>query len=208
MPTKRTRKAHERRAEISDAALYFATDGLWANPPENGSVLDVLTFKYPGARPDECREVWLAIRDELLTTWLKKFPGTRPSWWFLFDPHCPRISEEDIRRHGWEGWYFAKDLPDLRRRLGGIGDPAYEVFALVPSFDRAVPDHFVTVEDVRFHRMEGEEFRGKPIDRTNPPQYESEASYLLRHNLLTQSEKRRLKPVDYEPEIIVEGPAS
>ena len=99
-------------------------------------------------------------------------------------------------------------MPDLRRRLGGIGDPTYEHFALVPTFAHAVPDHFVTVEDVRFHREEQEEFRGKPIDLADPPRFESEAAYLLRHNLLTQSEKRRLKPVDYEPEIIVEGPAS
>ena len=154
MPTKRTRKAHERRTEISDVALYYATDGLWADPPEKPFTLDIMTFKYPTVRPDECREVWLAIRDELLTQWIKEYPGTRPSWWYLFDPQCPRISEEDIRRHGWEGWYFTKDLPDLRRRLGGIGDPAFEHFALVPTFDHALPDHFVTIEDVRSYREE------------------------------------------------------
>ena len=202
MPTKRTRKAHERRTEISTVALYYATDGLWADPPESG-VLDIMTFKYPSVRPNECREVWLAIRGELLPQWIKKFAGSRPSWWYHFDPECPRISEEDIRRHGWEGCYFAKNLPDLRRRLGGIGTPAYEVFALVPTFNRAVPDHFVTVEDVRFHSEEQEEFRGKPIDPTDPPRYESEASYLLRHNFLTPAEKRRLKPTDYEPETLL-----
>ena len=64
MPSKRTRKAHAPSTEISTVALYYATDGLWADPPENGSVLDIMVYKYPTVRPDQCREVWLAIRGE------------------------------------------------------------------------------------------------------------------------------------------------
>jgi len=193
MPTKRTRQTHERSAKVSDVALYYASDGLWADPPEAG-VLDIMTYKYPTVRPDQCREVWLSIRDELLPEWIQVHPGTRPSWWYLFDPECPRMSEQEIERHGWTGWYFAKGLPDLRRRVGGIGDPAYEHAALTPSFDCAVPDRFVS---------KCGQFGGKPIDPRNPPQYESQATYLERHGLLQPAERRRLKPQDFEPELIV-----
>jgi hypothetical protein len=31
----------------------------------------------------------------------------------------------------WEGCFFIKDIPELRRRIGGIGDPAYEHYSLV-----------------------------------------------------------------------------
>jgi len=201
MPTKRTRKVHQRRAEVSKVALYYASDGLWGERP-TGVDLDEFLYGYPGCSADQCRMVWLAVRDELLPSWVKEYPGTRPSWWYLFDPECPRMSDEEIERHGWTGWFFAKDLPDLRRRLGGVGDPIFEHLNYVPHFDCAVPDHFVSAEDVRFYRSEGEKFRGKPIDPRNPPKYESEASYLKRHRLLATVERQRLRKKDFEPEII------
>ena len=197
MPTKRTRVIHQRK-NMSNTALYYASDGLWGDP-ENLGKLEAFTYKSPTCCPDECREVWLAIRDELLPQWIKVHPGTRPSWWFLFDSQCPRISAEDIQRHGWTGCYYTKDLPDLRRRLGGIGDPAYEHYSLVPHFDCAVPDQFITAEDVEWHREEGEEFSGIPFDADDPPVYESQASYLDRHKLLTPAERRRLRAQDFKP---------
>ena len=200
MPTKRTRVIHQRK-NMSNTQLFYASDGLWGDP-ENLNTFEKFTFGWPTVRPDECRAVWLAIRDELLPQWINEHPGTRPSWWYLFDPECPRISAEDIKRHGWEGCFFAKDLPELRLRIGGTGDPAYEHSSLVPHFDCAVPDHFVRVEDVEWHRNEGEDFSGKPIDPNNPPAYESQASYLDRHKLLVPAERRRLRKKDFEPEIV------
>ncbi len=199
MPTKRTRVIHQRK-NMSNTALYYASDGLWGDP-ENLGKFEAFTYRYPTVRPDECREVWLAVRDKLLPEWIKVHPGTRPSWWYLFDPECPRISAEDIKRHGWEGWFFTKDIPELRRQIAGTGDPAYEHSALVPHFDCAVPDQFVTAEDVKWHREEGEEFAGVPFDPKNPPAYESQATYLDRLNLLTPAE-RRLRKKDFEPETV------
>ena len=72
----------------------------------------------------------------------------------------------------------------------------------VTEFDCAVPDQFVTAEDVEWHRNEGEDFSGKPIDPDNPPTYESQASYLDRLNLLSPGERRRLRKKDFKPEIV------
>jgi hypothetical protein len=195
MPTKRTRVVHE-RSNLSATQLFYASDGLWGNEADVNK-FEAFTYKSPTVCPDECHEVWLAIRDELLPQWINEHPGTRPSWWYLFDPDCPRI--EDIRRHGWEGRYFLELIPDLRRRIGGKGDPAYLHYSLVPHFDCGVPDRFVTVEDVKWHRDEGEDFAGIPFDADDPPVYESQASYIDRHNLLTPIERRRLRPKDFEP---------
>jgi hypothetical protein len=197
MPTKRTRVIHQRK-NMSNTALYYASDGLWGDP-ENLGKFEAFTYKSPTCCPDECRDVWLAIRDELLPQWIQEYPGTRPSWWYLFDPECPRITAADIQRHGWTGCYYTKDIPDLRRRLGGIGDPAYLHYSLVPDFDCGVPDRFVTAEDVEWHREEGEEFSGIPFDADDPPVYESQASYLDRHKLLTPAERRRLRAQDFKP---------
>jgi hypothetical protein len=200
MPTKRTRVVYQRK-NISNTALYCASDGLWGDH-ENIDNFERFTYEYPTVCPDECRQVWIAIRDELLPQWIKVYPGSRPSWWYLFDPECPRVSAEDIKRHGWEGCFYAKDIPELRRRVGGIGDPAYEHSALVPHLDCAVPDHFVTVEDVEWYRNEGEEFSGIPLDPNDPPAYESQATYLDRLTLLTPAERRRLRKKDFKPEIV------
>jgi hypothetical protein len=200
MPTKRTRVIHQRK-NLSNTQLFSASDGLWGDP-ESIHRFEKFTFGFPTVRPDECRDVWLAIRDELLPKWIKERPGTRPSWWFLFDPECPRVSAEDIKRHGWGGWYFIELTPDLRRRLGGTGDPAYEHSALAPDFNCGIPDQFVTVEDVEWHRAEGEDFSGTPIDPNDPPAYESQATYLDRHDLLIPAERRRLRKKDFEPEIV------
>lgn len=117
-------------------------------------------------------------------------------------PECPRISAKDIQRHGWDGSSFLELIPDLRRRLGGTGDPAYEHYALVPHFDCAVPEQFVTAEDVEWHRAEGEGFSGTPIDPNDPPAYESQATYLDRHDLLIPAERRRLRKKHFEPETV------
>ena len=217
MPTKRNRVTHAPKTPLPAVALYYASDGLWGDDGQPKTT-ESSVYQYPTVRPAKCREVWLAVRDELLPRWVKQFPGTRPSWWYLFDPECPRISQEDIQRHGWQGQYFLPLIPDLRKRIAGIGDPAYEHLALVPTFDCTVPTTFVTPfdeeyyngrrVDIRGNRIGTEfhegNFQGRAIDPNNPPQYESEAAYLKRHGLLTPIESRRLRKRDFEPEIVLE----
>jgi hypothetical protein len=41
-----------------------------------------------------------------------------------------------------------------------------------------------------------------PISATDPPRYESEASFLKRHKLLLPGEVRRLRHADFEPETV------
>jgi hypothetical protein len=43
-----------------------------------------------------------------------------------------------------------------------------------------------------------------PVDPSDPPKFESQASYLKRHNLFEPGEERRLKAKDFEPQIIFE----
>ena len=40
------------------------------------------------------------------------------------------------------------------------------------------------------------------VDPEDPPVFESEATYLDRHGLLTAAERRRLRVADYEPVVI------
>ena len=82
------------------------------------------------------------------------------------------------RPAGW--WMF--DSPEPRRRLGGTGEPFED------SFARGLPEFW------------------ESIDRADPPRFESEAAYLARHNLLSTSERRRLTPADFEPEVIAVDP--
>jgi hypothetical protein len=65
-----------------------------------------------------------------------------------------------------------------------------------------VPDQFVTAEDVEWHREEGEDFSGIPIDLNDPPMYESQAAYLNRHGLWIPAERRRLRKRDFKPEMV------
>ena len=46
------------------------------------------------------------------------------------------------------------------------------------------------------------DFAGKAIDKSNPPRFESQASYLRRLGLLAPGEERRVKPAAFEPEIV------
>ena len=199
MPTKRSRTARNRREDFSNTLIHTATDGFWGDPNQLDRMEEFFNERLQG---DRRAEVWLAIRDELLPEWINAKPGTRPTWWYLFDPDCPRISAEDIARCGWVDCWFAKDLPDLRRRVGGVGDPAFEHQNLVPQLHCAMPTHFVSQADVDYHKEEeDEDFHGKPIDPNDPPRYESQAAYLKRHNLLTTSEEHRLKARDFKPEV-------
>ena len=107
MPTKRTRVIHQRK-NMSNTALYYASDGLWGDP-ENLHKFEAFTYKSPTVCPDECREVWLTIRDELFRSGSTFIPVPGQAGGSSFDPECPRISAEDVARHGWEGCFYAQD---------------------------------------------------------------------------------------------------
>lgn len=191
MPTKRRKRSRHRIAEISDTARWLASDGLFPRPEH----IDLWERMYLGSPTvhscaDRCRNLWQSLREEILTFWIGENPATRPAWWWLFD------------------------APELRQRLGGVGDPAHKHLAHVPHHEYGIPVSWVQPWDVEYYNgravdvhgnristkfTEGD-FKGVAVDPSHPPIYESQAAYLRRLNLLEPVESRRLKPSDFEPE--------
>lgn len=191
MPRK-LRIAKTRIAELSETASWYLTDGLFAEP-ESVDHWELFGLEHPVDNHAAAREPWEQHRHEILETWIRERPGTRPALWWEFD------SPEKCRR-----------------RLGGIGTAAHEVLNYVPSFEYGIPSRWVDAwavsyyngraKDIHGNRI-GEQyheghFKGVSPDPSNPPLFESQAAYLKRHGLLAPEEGRRLKPRDFEPEIV------
>jgi hypothetical protein len=154
---------------------------------------------FPTCSFEACRAFWASAQEQILPDWIRQFPGSRPSYWWLFD--APRISSHEVERHGWTGCYFVLQLCEPRQRLGGIGDPKFEHLAYVPSFHCGVPDDWLQADDLRTWPSlvaSG----AAAIDPNDPPRFESQATYLRRHGLLQPGELQRLKAKDFEPEIV------
>jgi len=178
MPTKRTHRGHSQLPQVSRAVLALLGEGLFEMSEDAEHELSEWEFFTDEAQRLEIIE---RIKEPLLAEWIRQRPGTRPSWW-------------------WERF-----SPESRRRLGGIGDPAHEFLAYAESYRCGLPSIFVDpwlVEyfngracDVHGRRIGTEyaegSFKGRAIDPRDPPLYESEATYLRRHGLLTASETRR-----------------
>lgn len=93
------------------------------------------------------------------------------------------------RPSGWWRW----DAPGPRQRCGGIGFPWSDVLHL------GVPAQW------NYGRQRGlGPNPPRAVDPAHPPTYESEATFLARHGLLSPSEKRRLRADDYRPISILE----
>jgi len=70
--------------------------------------------------------------------------------------------------------------------------------AYVPSYSLGVPDSWVGAWEMDYYG----ELRAERFDPTDPPVFESQASYLKRHGLLMPGENLRIKPAHYSPEIL------
>ena len=194
------RKNAKRKMRIVDQIpqwlnKFFAT-GEYLKSGEPG-VLDVFMLQgdlLSRGSKGKTNEIWDRHKDYVLGNWISKYPGRRPWIWWIFD--APRWGRS------FKGWWYDGTLPEPRRRLGGIGTPAFECLAFSPSFNFGVPDHFVTPTLVE---MLSDDFSGVAIDLDDPPVYESQATYLKRHGLLTEDEEKRLTAKDFEPELDVLG---
>ncbi|WP_028321264.1 hypothetical protein [Desulfatiglans anilini] len=130
-----------------------------------------------GPRGEDPRELWREHGAPFLKQFIEEHPGRRPQAWWLYDAPEPG-----------------------RRRLGGVGTPCSEVLAYAPYFKYGLPNEgYISEFDLE---MYGDDFEGRPIDPSDPPKYESQASYLDRLNLFVPGERERIPPADFEPERI------
>ena len=179
-------------------------------PGYNGFVLDNLellghTNRLHQAGRPPIRELWELHRDQILATWTKDRPGTRPHCWWIFD--APRMQPGPC-------WY-APSSPEPRERVGGVGTRRYEALNCGASFRYGIPISWLRPAEVEFHcararaGIDGQPWRWphRAPDPRDPPRFESQAHYLLRHDLLLPGERQRLRAEHFTPEAIHVAPS-
>lgn len=219
MPVKR-RMAKGRRDGLTDLARRFLMDERPGRDDlqEGDDGIEWWCLRCAPDRSDMGRlgrpsleELWQAHKVEVLEDWLEDSPGTRPSSWWRWD--APR---EPIGT--WPGCWYDGQLPQPRRRLGGIGTPEHEVTNTVPSYHLGIPARWVKAWMVETYNGRALDVAGQPLTRHggrpycegdflgvtpdphNPPLFESQASYLRRLGLLPPGEARRLTSEEFKPE--------
>jgi hypothetical protein len=116
---------------------------------------------------DGCRHLWELHRGLILDEWISNRPCSRPSCWWQFD--APRWHNPKDMDCFWYG-----KLSEPRQRISGTGSLHR---AFVPLFDKGIPQLW----------------DAKSLDAGDPLFFESEAAFLQRHDLLTDTEKKWLK---------------
>jgi hypothetical protein len=156
-------------------------------------------------------KLWRSHGSAVVHEWAKDNPGTRPQLWWDFDaPRVPasalRLNEIGMKLAG------GRTFPEPRRWICGSGTPAYEWGLCLPTFRYGLAVRWITEEEKahyasRRSRGLGPSYIGGPIYPDYPPVYESQAAYLDRHGLPLPGERLRLKPKDFEPEVILVAPS-
>jgi hypothetical protein len=203
-----SRKIVKRKNRIEQESpwlLRFLATGKIPKPEEDGALK---CWEMRG-KEEYIKKAWIKNRALISSDWIARKPGTRPWSWWRFD--APRWERE------FNAW-FNGTMPEPRKRLGGTGTPDYEHLSIVPRFEYGIPIGYVDAWLVEYYNgrakdIHGElipckykdgNFKGIAIDYDDPPVFETEASYLKRHGLLTKSEEKRLKPEDFEPKTLFE----
>jgi hypothetical protein len=190
----RKRRTDKRRQEVTDEhAAWLRGDDKAA-----GTIKYFLTEK-------ELTALWAEHSDRIVEDHVADFPGTRPArWWHYSAPRSPIGT--------YPGLWYDGQLPAPRQRLGGIGTPASDVLAYVPTFAYGIPTIWIEswmvryysglAVDIRGEHIGGElrAFAGVAIDPDDSPTFESQAAYLDRLGLLLPGERKRLKKADWEDE--------
>jgi hypothetical protein len=115
---------------------------------------------------DQIKKLWDESKDEILSVWIRTYPGTRPLLWWKFDSSGPR------QRRGGKGELISEKYP-----------------AVLQNYEKGLPTGWDS------------------IDEEDPPQFESQGTYLQRHGLLTDAEKKFIEKnlSLFEPEAIREN---
>jgi hypothetical protein len=149
---------------------------LSGNKPERGTPgWDLYVSRFFDR--DSIKKAWRKHSEEVMADWITKNPCSKPWGWWEFE----------APRHDTGTGAFFEPLPIPRQRIGGQGQMTWEKYpTVVPQFDKGIPSSWAWV------------------DSENPPRFESEAAFLLRHDLLTEPGNRFLikHPELLEPERI------
>jgi hypothetical protein len=121
--------------------------------------------------PDRIKAAWEKIGDSVTKDFIKQHPCRRP----------------------WAWWRF--DAPQPRQRIGGTGKSTHESMNFAPGFSFGLPTSWTKLIDVELKLAKKNDL----IDPDDPPTFESQASYLQRHNLLAPEE---IKWLDKHPEAL------
>src|ERR1700727_4100928 len=78
----------------------------------DGDVKGAGFFKY--STDDELAALWAAHSERIVAEHVADYPGTRPTRWWRYD--APRLPIGTFA-----GCHYDGQLPELQRRLGGIG---------------------------------------------------------------------------------------
>ena len=175
MPTNRTRRTRSRREGL--LTWWEKEYMLHGRVVSEGSAEDYNRYRWACLG----REPWVTVKwgehhDAILAEWIDEHPGTRPwVWWELDSPRLPAVGD---------GRYDDGKRPEPRQRVGGTGGE---------------PTH----QGVTFGIPDG--WGNDDFDPSDPPTFESQASYLDRHGLLTKAERRALQklPNAFQPENIL-----
>lgn len=177
MPTTRTRRTRQ-QAKLSAAAMAYLQDTPTELEGTEGFTLWAYRAGIPGPDWEPSPDfLWRRHKKNFLPTFILQNPGRRPApWWHWTAPRQP-----DQGSNFW----FEGALPEPRLRIGGKGQLQK---GCVPFYQYGIPEHW----------------NEATLDETDPPVFESQAAYLLRYGLLTESEKTFLKkhPEILEPEKI------
>jgi hypothetical protein len=138
-----------------------------------------------------------------LRRWL--ISGERTFWYFIErqepEEEVWKLHEADVLEHFTKKrpgrrpkLWWKLSSPEPRRRLGGTGDCLADCLpAVVLLHEFGVPSDW---------NVAGDNIPGTPISNTDPPRFESEASYLLRHGLLLDGEEEQLGSRAFDPVVL------
>lgn len=165
----------------------------FAQPAESWHYYRFRDLPYPdGVRPkpyidDYAAEAeWREVREEVIAQFAAERPGTRPTYWWIYEAREPRLR---LGGTGTEAWLFVKYR--------------YAEHHPRPSYRNGMPSRWLTNFDLNppagcIYNFRPEILPGaQAYDPQDPPVYESQGVYLERLGLLLPGET----VADREPEV-------